>query len=133
MRRTLASPMPAARAIVRVDQCVALLGFSCSVISTIFFTSRFVMVRGLPGRGASFSRAAMPPARKRFRHRATFSGVMCIRRAIWLFSKPSAASSTIRARSTRRTGSERCRAIRSSADFRSGLNSTGAATRTPSP
>ena len=39
MRRTLASLMPAARAIVRVDQCVALLGFSCSVISTIFFTS----------------------------------------------------------------------------------------------
>jgi hypothetical protein len=54
MRRTLASLMPAARAMVRVDQCVALAGFWCNVISTTFFTLWSVMVRGLPGRGASF-------------------------------------------------------------------------------
>jgi hypothetical protein len=54
MRRTLASLMPAAVAMVRVDQCVALVGFCCSVISTTFFTCRSVIVRVRPGRGASF-------------------------------------------------------------------------------
>jgi hypothetical protein len=33
------------------------------------------MVLVLPGRGASFSRAVIPPWRNRFRQRATFSGV----------------------------------------------------------
>ncbi len=50
MRRTLASLMPMAAAIVRVLQFVALAGFRCSVISTTCFTRPSVMVRVLPGR-----------------------------------------------------------------------------------
>src|SRR6266481_818943 len=133
MRRTLASLMPAAAAMVRVLQCVAWAGFSRSVISTTFFTRRSVMIRARPGRGASFFRAAVPPLRKRFRQRATFSGVMPIRCAICWFSRPSAACNTIRARSTTRAGSERCLAHRSSSFLCSGLRSTGGAIRIPRP
>jgi len=55
MRRTLASLIPTAAAMVRVDQWVALAGFSWVVLR---MTSRFVAaeMRGVrPGRGASFS------------------------------------------------------------------------------
>jgi hypothetical protein len=68
--------MLAAAAIVRVLQWVALAGLSCNVMSTTFFTCRPVMTRIWPGRGASSSNAVMPPSRKRFRRRATFSDVM---------------------------------------------------------
>jgi hypothetical protein len=49
-----------------------------------------------------------------------------------LFSRPSAASSTIRARSTTRAGAERCRARRSSAVLCSELSSIRSAVRIPS-
>jgi hypothetical protein len=133
MRRTLASLMPVARAMVRVLQCVALGGFSCKVISTTFFTRPSLMMRVLPGRGASFSRAAMPPSRKRFRHRAAVSGMMPISAAICLFSRPSEARSTVPARSTTRAASERRRARRCNAVFCSGLNNTIRALRMISP
>ena len=87
------------------------------------------MMRVRPGRGASFSSAAMPPARKRFRQRAAFSGVILIRWSICWFSRPSAASSTIRARSTHRAGMERARAIRCRACLCSEFSSTAAAVR----
>ena len=48
MRRTLASLMPAARAIVRVDQWVAFAGVSSSAIFATAFTCRSVMMRVLP-------------------------------------------------------------------------------------
>jgi hypothetical protein len=121
--------MLAAAAIVRVLQCVTLAGLSCNVMSTTFFTCRSVMTRVRPGRGASFSNAAMPPSRKRFRQRAAFSGVMPIRAAIRPFSKPSAASKTMRARSTTRAGNERCRASRSSVVLCSGLRKIAGAVR----
>ena len=65
------------------------------------------------------------------RQRAAFSGVILIRWAICWFSRPSAASSTIRARSTRRAGMERTRAIRCRVCLCSEFSSTAAAVRVP--
>jgi hypothetical protein len=71
----------------------------------------------------------MPSSRKRFRHRATFSGIMPICAAIYLFTRPSAARNTMRARSTSRVGSERYRAVLSKAVLCSGFNRSGATVR----
>src|ERR1041385_1564324 len=68
MRRTLFSLSPAASAIVRVLQWVALTGFSCVVLRTTSCTLAGVIVGVRPGRGASFSSPAKPIFRKRFRH-----------------------------------------------------------------
>jgi hypothetical protein len=89
-----------------------------------------VILRLRPGRGASLSSAAMPPATKRFRQRAAFSGVMRNCAAIWLFFRPLAASNTMRARSAKRAESERCRARRSRVALWSGFKRTEAAVRT---
>src|SRR5437588_176757 len=102
--------MPTTCAIVRVLQWVALRGFSRIVLSITLCTLAGVIVGVRPGRGASFSRAASPPSRKRLRQRADFSGVMLNSRAISLSCIPSAARSTMRARSTTRDGRERARA-----------------------
>jgi len=59
--------MPASFAIDRVDQCVASVGVSSSVLTITRSTSASVMLRGAPGRGAS----ARPSSRwstKRRRH-----------------------------------------------------------------
>ena len=129
MRRTLASLMPAAAAIVRVLQCVALAGLWRIVMSTTRFTWSSVIVRVLPGREASFCNAAIPPSRNRLRQRATFSAVTPSSCAISLSCRPSAARNTIRARSTTRAGRERPRASRSTAFRTSEFSSTGRATR----
>jgi hypothetical protein len=52
-----------AAAIVRVLQCVALKGFSCMVWRITSAVRASVMVRGLPGRDASFSSGSIPPSR----------------------------------------------------------------------
>jgi len=52
---------------LRVLQCVALLGFSCVVFRITSWILADVMVGVLPGRGASLSSAARPPSRNRFR------------------------------------------------------------------
>ena len=49
--------MPAAAAIVRVLQCVALAGFSCVVSRTTLSTVALAMDGVRPGRGASFGNA----------------------------------------------------------------------------
>lgn len=59
--------------------------------------------RGLPGRGASAS-PSIPCAQYRRRHLRAVSAQMPSRPAIAQFATPSAASSTIRARTTKRNG-----------------------------
>src|SRR5271167_294627 len=62
-----------------------------------------------PGRGASFSKPAIPKARNRFRQRAAFCAVIPNSAATSLSCFPAAASNTIRARSTSRTDKDRGR------------------------
>ena len=45
--------IPVAAAIERVDQCVAVLGCSSSVLMITRSTSSSLIVRGFPGRGSS--------------------------------------------------------------------------------
>jgi hypothetical protein len=77
----------------------------------ISFTRDSEIVRGRPGRGASFCSAASPPFRKRSRQRATSLGWMPNSAAIALSCHPSAARSTMRARSTTRAGNHRARLL----------------------
>jgi hypothetical protein len=62
MRRTLASLMPTAAAIVRVLQCVALRGCWRVVMVTTRCVRRALIVGLRPGRDASYS-TPLPPAR----------------------------------------------------------------------
>ena len=76
--------MPASRAILLRDHCVALAGALCVVLATIseIFSALIVGVR--PGRGASFTNPATPCARKRLRHREAIRGATDMRSAICL-------------------------------------------------
>src|SRR5215210_809265 len=101
------------------SQASAMIWHSCSG----------VIVRGLPGRGASVSRSstanpssslsdASSKAIQRSRQRRTISRLTPNRRAIWPLLAPSAAASTIRARSTICWGvrwrlTSRCSSLRS--------------------
>lgn len=78
-RRTLASLIPKARAIVRVLQCVALEGFSCVVLRT---TSSGSIVCILPGREASFSIPRTPLIRMAISHTREFSADAVSARAL---------------------------------------------------
>jgi hypothetical protein len=75
IRRTLFSLRPAAFAILRVLQRVALMGRSCVVFRITSCTLAGVIVGGLPGR-AFWNSAIRPRSRNRFRQRAAVSGVM---------------------------------------------------------
>ena len=110
MRRTLASLIPTAAAMVRVLQWVAFGGFWRVVMRTTRRMKRALILGVRPGRDASRSNPAMPTARNRLRQRDTFLGVIFIAAATSLSCRPSAANSTIRARSTTRAGSDRLRA-----------------------
>src|SRR5690348_4103004 len=95
---------------LRVLQWVAFGGFCRVVRFTTRRTKLAVILGERPGRDASRSNPAMPKVRNRLRHRDTFLGVIFIAAAICLSCRPSAANSTIRARSTTRAGSDRLRA-----------------------
>jgi hypothetical protein len=69
-----------------------------------------VILGARPGREASRSNPAMPKVKNRLRQPDTFLGVIFIAAAICLSCRPSAANSTIRARSTTRAASDRLRA-----------------------
>ena len=71
----------------------------------------------------------MPKVRNRLRQRDTFFGVIFMPTAISLSCRPSAANSTIRARSTTRAGSDRLRAHCSKAACWSELKVMTGATR----
>jgi hypothetical protein len=73
MRRTLASLMPTAAAMVRVLQCVALAGCWRVVRVPTRWIKRVPIVGLRPGRCASFCNPATPSARKRLRQREPFS------------------------------------------------------------
>ena len=129
IRRTLFSLRPVAAAIMRVLQWVAFEGLSCVVFRITSWIFAGVIVGVLPGRGASFSSAAKPPSKNRFRQRAAFSGMILNLAAICLSCIPDAASKTIRARSTLRAEALRARARDSSVSRCSALSTTGRATR----
>src|SRR5271154_4980599 len=97
------------------------------------FTFAAEMLGVRPGRGASFSKPAIPTARNRFRQRAAFCAVIPNSPATSLSCFPAAASNTIRARSTRRTDRDRARAHCSNASCCSGVRSIGGATRIGEP
>jgi len=107
---------------VRVLQCVALLGRWRVVMVTTRCVRRAPIVGLRPGRGASFSNPAIPNAKKRLRPRETFFAVVTMRAAISLSCWPQAANNTMRARSTTRSGRERLRARDSNTVRCSGLN-----------
>jgi hypothetical protein len=92
--------MPVARAISRVDQWVALVGVSSSVLVITRSTWVSVIVRGAPGRGSSTS-----PSRRwganRPRHLPTVAACTPSRLPASTFDKPSAQANTIRQRSAR--------------------------------
>src|SRR6202049_1789984 len=129
MRRTLASLIPTAAAIVRVLQCVALAGCWRVVMVTTRLVRRAPMVGFGPGRCASFYNAATPSARKRLRQRETFFGVIAMLAAISLSGWPEAASNTMGARSATRTGRDRLRAWDSNRVLSSALNVMAGAIR----
>ena len=107
MRRTVASLTPISAAIVRVLQWVALAGLDW-VVLRINVSLTLAAIEGLrPGRGASFSKPGIPSRKKRFRQREAFWLLMPSISAISVSGFPSAASSTILARSTCRAGSDR--------------------------
>jgi hypothetical protein len=81
MLLTLASLMPTAAAMVRVLQCVALVGCRRVVTTTTRLLRRALML-GATARNASFCNPAEPSARKRFRNRETFFGAMAGQAAI---------------------------------------------------
>jgi Tetracyclin repressor-like, C-terminal domain len=103
----------------RADQCVTpaacrASGGGVTVADRISLTTRSVStVFGPPGRGASSSPASPSSAYWR-RHLTTVGSVHPTRSAICGPVSPSAASSTIRARSTTRAGAPRSRTRRSS-------------------
>ena len=72
---------PLALAIMRLLQCVAARGFSCSVLAITRSTCASLMVRGAPGRGSSSSPSSRR-ATKRPRHLPTVCVVTCSWRAI---------------------------------------------------
>jgi len=85
MRPTLDSEMPASRAMMLRDQCVAFTGLLCVVFSIIWLTVWVEMDGVRPGLLASLRSPSTPSARKRSRHRATIRGATSIRSAICLF------------------------------------------------
>jgi hypothetical protein len=129
MRRTLASLIPTAAAMVRVLQCVALAGCWRVVMATTRLVRRAPIVGLRPGRGASFCNPGTPSARKRLRQRETFFGVIAMLAAISLSGWPEAANNTMRARSATRTGRDRLRAWDSNRVLSSELNVMAGAIR----
>ena len=89
--------MPIFRAIERVDQCVASVGFDSRVFTMTASTMSSVIVRGAPGRGSSSSPSG-PCSRNRLRHLPTVRAVSPRSVATALLERPSAALSTMRAR-----------------------------------
>jgi hypothetical protein len=85
MRETDAFDTPISRAMVRVDQCVALAGVLCVVFAIRAAVTSVVIDGVRPGRGASFSRPSIPNSRKRPRQSVTMRGATFSAAAICLF------------------------------------------------
>jgi hypothetical protein len=120
IRCTVDGASPAASAMPRELQCVRPAGRRSSVAVTTSATFSSVTVRGAPGRGSSNSPSRRRSAKRR-RHVATVIRATPSRSTIARLLKPSAASSTISARSAppRATFRRRRRAsssVRSAAD-----------------
>src|SRR5438552_19132841 len=95
MRRTLASLIPTAAAMVRVLQWVAFGGFWRVVMRTTRRMKRALILGVRQGRDTSRSNPAMPKARNRLSQRDKFMGVIFIAAESPLSCTPSAAIWTI--------------------------------------
>ena len=112
MRWIVDGAYPVSRDIERVLQCVASRGFSSSVLRTTSATASSSMHRGRPGRGSSWS-PSMPCSANRLRHFLAVRLLMPSVAAICTLFSPSAASSTMCARSDTARHTLRPRASRS--------------------
>jgi hypothetical protein len=128
-RVTVASPSLSLRASNRLDQWVTPRDFGggLSVADTIAAGST---VRGRPDRGASAS-PPIPLRSYRARQAITVCRVIPTRRPISAFGRPSAASSTIRARATSPAGAVEDRVSARSRAPSPSRNASGAATAMP--
>src|SRR3984957_10571619 len=97
MRWMVEGANPTARAIERRLQCVASRGVVSSVRRIVSATSSSPIRRGAPGRGSS-RRPSIRRSANRRRHLPTVLGAASTRRLMSLFSAPSAAKRTMRAR-----------------------------------
>jgi hypothetical protein len=117
--------IPVARAIDRVDQCVAVAGRDSNVFTITSSTRSSVTVRGAPGRGSSDN-----PSRRRStnraRHLPTVAVVTENRSATTMFGSPRAQASTIRDRSANACDDVGRRAHRRSVSRSSSLRSRAA-------
>ena len=104
MRRTLASLIPWARAMLRVLQCVASGGVECNVASITARTFSSLILGMRPGRGASFSNPLRRKARKRWRQSWTVGRETSSLLAMSWLSIPLEAIWMIFARRTTRRG-----------------------------
>jgi hypothetical protein len=85
MRRTLASLMPAAAAMVRSAPVRRVAGFCYNVVFTTLFARGSVMMRLRPGPRSVLFQRCHTALKKRFRQRAAFPGAIPIRCAICWF------------------------------------------------
>jgi hypothetical protein len=99
----LASLIPSSRAIVRVDQWVALAGVVCVVLLITVLTIAAGIHGVRPGRGVSFNRPSTPSNRNLPRHNAAIRGLV-FNSSLICCCLPWAASNTMRLRNATRIG-----------------------------
>jgi len=119
--------IPVAAAIDRVDQCVASVGCSSSVLTITRSTSSSLIDRGFPGRGSSCS-PSKPRRANRPRHLPTVEPVQPNSAAISVLDRPSAAAKTTRHRNASACELFGRRAHRSNVSRSSSLSTTSART-----
>src|SRR5665213_696683 len=108
-RCTVVEPTPTCCATRRVLQWVMPRGGLPKVTLMIVVATSSLCSFGRPRPGLSSSRAAMPPLAYRDRHKWTVGCEVAVFAAICRLGMPSAAKSTMRARSTNRCGNARLR------------------------
>ena len=114
-RCTVSRLTPTRAAIVRVDQCVAPGGVSCTVTRTISSTVSAGIDGLRPRPSRTSAKRASPSSANRDRHARTVTAVTPTAAAICTFGRPSAAISSACARRTSRNGAVPDRASTSNA------------------
>jgi hypothetical protein len=125
IRPTLAGETPTRLANEQVDQCVASLGISSSVLTISSSTFSSLIARGTPGRGLSTSPSSRRST-KRLRHFPTVALETRSSRATSRLDAPAAHANTIRQRNANRCALLGRRAHRSKVE-RSSSPSTSSA------
>jgi hypothetical protein len=125
-RATVGWLIPLALAMSRLDQCVASVGFSVSVLTTTASMSSSPYLRGAPGRGSSCRPSSRFWANRR-RHLPTVAGCTLRRVPASVLPNPSAQASTIWQRTAKDCSLLGRRAQRSSVARSSSLSSNASA------